>query len=168
MRYLRTNWTREGFVRLPSLLCPSKGLQTNTQDIILSVGLHVPKWMEQSPSWKSERSSSSKRIPHAVWISQVHCRFRKNPPLAHILSQINPVHALASCFCKLDFHILPSTPWSSNRSVYFKFSHQNPMCISVFSYTCHMPSPAHLRCSYGRDEFISHIRENIRTESVGK
>jgi hypothetical protein len=33
-------------------------------------------------------------------------RFHKNPPLIRILSQLNPVHVLKSCFFKLNFNII--------------------------------------------------------------
>jgi hypothetical protein len=137
MTYLRSNWSRG---RLCTAAVPllSKGLQTNTQDLILSDGLHVPKWMEQSPSWKSDRISASKRIPHAEWKWQVHWCFRKNPPLVRSLSQIYPVHALASCFFKLDFLILPSTPRSSNWSFLL---HVFPPKLYV--YFCFIPYVPH-------------------------
>jgi len=87
--------------------------------------------------------------------------FSQEPSTRPILSRINPVHALASYFFKFDFifsHLLLGLPTGRFD---FKFSHQNPMCISISAHTCHMPSPSHLRCSYGRDEFVSHVRENV-------
>jgi hypothetical protein len=164
-KLLWSTWeqTDSGRLCTTSFSLLSKGLRTNTQDLILSVGVHVPKWMEQSPSWKPHSSSAGKRISYAAWKSQVHCRFHKNPLFVRILSQINPLHALASYFFKLGFRILLPTTKS-----FFKFFHQNPMCISIFSHTCHMSSPSHILCSYGCDDFVSHIRENIHTESVWK
>jgi len=77
--------------------------------------------------------------------------------------QSTPSHPISLSLIFTSSHLLLGLPTGR---FYFKFSHQNPMCISVFSHTCHMPSPSDLRCSYGRDEFVSRIREHIHTESV--
>ena len=46
-----------------------------------------------------------------------------------ILSHINPLHVLPSCFYRLCNTILPSTLTSSKRAVVFNFPHQNPLCF---------------------------------------
>jgi hypothetical protein len=39
--------------------------------------------------------------------------------------------------------ILPSTPWSSERSLSFGLSHQNVVQFSLLYHACHMPRPPH-------------------------
>jgi hypothetical protein len=57
--------------------------------------------MEQSPSW--EGNSLSQEITRLLWNPKYHHRVHKNPPLAHILSQMNPVQTFPSYFCKLQY-----------------------------------------------------------------
>jgi hypothetical protein len=54
--------------------------------------------------------------------------FNKDPPPVSITSQINPIHDLAFNVLKIHFKIiLPSTPTSSDLSLYFRFLHQNAL-----------------------------------------
>jgi hypothetical protein len=58
--------------------------------------------------------------------SQDHCRVHSSPTLVHILSQINPAHALSHNFFKIYFKvILVSTPKSSKWSLPFWYSDQS-------------------------------------------
>jgi hypothetical protein len=63
----------------------------------------------------------------------VHCRVLKRPPLAPILSQINPVHTAPSCFCKirliLSFYLCLRLPSSS----FLGDFPQNLICIPLLS-----------------------------------
>ena len=63
----------------------------------------------------------------------------KCPPLAHIPSHFNPVHAPSHCL-KIHFSIiLLSTPRCSNLPLSLTFPHRKPLVPS----TCHMHYPSH-------------------------
>ena len=64
-----------------------------------------------------------------------------SPPLAHILSQINPVCALQSCFFMIHVCvILQPMPEFSMWSFSSIFFHQNLVCISfLFPHKLHVP-----------------------------
>jgi hypothetical protein len=49
--------------------------------------------MEQNPSGEANSSSAIQEILCILQNLKVHCCIQRSPPLATILSQINPVHA---------------------------------------------------------------------------
>jgi hypothetical protein len=101
-------------------------------------------YMEQSPSWKSNRFLASQEIPRILWNAKVHSRIYKCPPLVRIQSRIDPDHALISHFLKIHLNIILSpTPGSSKWSLSFRFPHQNPEYTSTLSHTCYTPCPPH-------------------------
>jgi len=61
---------------------------------------------EQSPSWEANSRSGSQEIPHHFWIQMVHYNVHKNPPLVHILIQMNPDYALTIYLFKIHFTII--------------------------------------------------------------
>jgi len=70
----------------------------------------------QSP-WKPDSHSASEETPYLLWNQKVHYRVNNSPPLAHILSQTNPVHKIPPYFPKIYSNIIiPSTPRSSKWS----------------------------------------------------
>jgi hypothetical protein len=64
-------------------------------------------------SWEANSHSASQKIPLLLWNLKVHYRLHKGQLLAHILSQINPVHT-SHYLPKIHSNIIfPSTPRSS-------------------------------------------------------
>jgi hypothetical protein len=63
--------------------------------------------MEQSPSWEANNSHAvTQEISHLLLNLKVQYRVYKRPPLAPILSQMNPVHTFLSCLPKIHFIII--------------------------------------------------------------
>ena len=75
-----------------------------------------------------------------LWDRKVHYFMQKSLPLVCILSQTDPVHALRSHFFKNHFKCFHPCLVVQ---VSFRFSNQNPVCISVFLYTCNLLGPSH-------------------------
>jgi thiol-disulfide isomerase/thioredoxin len=111
-----------------------------------SVSLRLTDFMGQSP-WEANSFSGSPEVPCILWNLNVHCHLHKSLPLVPILSQINPVHALRSCFYKIHFHvILPSMLASSMYMFPSGFpttKKKTPVFISLLAYTCHIPHSSH-------------------------
>ena len=106
--------------------------------------------MKQSPSWAANQFSASQEIPHILRNPQVHYRVYKCPPPVHILSQLDPFHALTSHCPKIHLNIiLPTSPGLSKWSFSQRFSHRNP------PYTSHLPHMPHQSHSYRFDHPIN-------------
>ena len=110
--------------------------------------------MQQSSSWKANRSSDSQAITRILWNPKFHDRIHKRSPSVHILSQINPV--LASHF---DFWI-SILILSSHLSLGFPSSlHQvSPprpfMYVSCPPYMPHAPSNSFFFIMVNNDKWI--------------
>ena len=99
--------------------------------------------MQKSPSWEANRFSARQEIPRILWNQMFHYRTHNSPPLAPILSQLNPVKNPTSHFLKIHLHIiLPSTPGSPKwpLSPRFPTKTQHTFLLSPIHATC----PAHL------------------------
>jgi hypothetical protein len=74
--------------------------------------------LEQSSSWENDSLPGSQEIPSLIWNSNVCYHVHNSPLLVPILSHVNLVHTLLSCFFKVYFNIvlppmLRSPKWSS-------------------------------------------------------
>jgi hypothetical protein len=93
----------------------------------------VTYFMEQSPSWETNRFSASQEIPHTLWNLKVHYRFHKWPPLISILSQIDPLHAPIIAFTEDPSQYYPPIYAWVFQVVYFRQVSPPKPCIRLYS-----------------------------------
>jgi hypothetical protein len=99
--------------------------------------------MEHCTSWEANRFAASQGIPHILWNPNVYYRIHMCPTPVSVLSQLNPIHTPTSHFLKICLNIiLPSTPGSPHWSLWFRFSHQNPVHTSPLPHTPYIPCPS--------------------------
>jgi len=98
--------------------------------------------MEQSSFREVNRSSAAQEIRRALWKGEIWLLHSKTPPPFPVLSQVTIVQAPLSHFLKFHFYIiLPSKPRPSKWALSLRSPHQNRVCTSPISHTCHMPRP---------------------------
>ena len=91
--------------------------------------------MEQSPSREANRFSASQEIPHILWNPKVHYSIHNSPTHVPVLSQINPVHIIPSCFLKI--HPIYAQVFQAVLSL--RSPHQTPVNICLPLYVLHAP-----------------------------
>jgi hypothetical protein len=104
-----------------------------------------------------------KNFPAFYRTPKVQYRVQKNPPLVHILSHINSIHTIPSYLSKIHLNIVhPPTSSSFQWSLCFWFSHQYPICIPHFPYSCYIP--AHLIVQ--TTKYYSRLRDSMVSVST--
>jgi hypothetical protein len=86
-----------------------------------------------------------KKSPRILWNPKVHYRVHKFPPPVPILTQLIPVHTNTSYFLKIHLNIiLPSTPGSTQWSLFLRLPQQNPVHASPLPHLTYVSRPSHL------------------------
>jgi hypothetical protein len=62
--------------------------------------------MQQCISRETDSGSSLREIPRLLWNLKIHYHVHNSPPLAPIMSQMNPVHTPKPYLFKIHFDIL--------------------------------------------------------------
>lgn len=103
--------------------------------------IHMTNWKDQS-FWEPS-CSSRRQIPCNLWNRNFHYSIDRCPTFAPILKEIKSFHTLPYYLFKTYFNIiLPSMSRTSKESLYFRFFHHSPTCISIEFYACHMLYPS--------------------------
>jgi len=102
-----------------------------TKSNVILVMFIITKYTEQRPSSEANSHSGSQEIPHLLRNPKVHYHVHKSPPFVPNLSRMYPVNIFSPCFPKIRSNIIfPTTLWSSEWSLPFRFTGQNFELIS--------------------------------------
>jgi hypothetical protein len=117
--------------------------QGNVNTVFLLYKLTRQDFLEQTPSWEVNRSSSNQEIPCILQNPNVHYRTHKRPPPVRILSHSHLVND-PILFLKFYYIILlSSTSKFSKWSPSLRSTHQIPLYALNVSQMCHFPYPSH-------------------------
>jgi len=100
--------------------------------------------LQEAESLQASSISASQGFSSDLCIPTFHNRVHKRPQNVSILSQMNPVHALAFSFFKIRFNIIIASS-AGLLSLLFPFSPPNAVCISLSPLRATRPAhPIHL------------------------
>jgi hypothetical protein len=132
-----------------AVLCVGSGLVTGwspVQGVLPTVNHSLTHSLTHGtePFLRSCQLCSYSRTSQHFMESEGSYRVNKSPPLVPILSQIDPIHTIASYLSKIHFNTVhPPTSCSSQWSLTFWLLSQYPICIPILPYSCYMPCPSH-------------------------
>lgn len=102
------------------------------------------------------------------------CNVHNGPPLVSILSQLNLIHSLPCCLFKFQFNIIFLSMFMSKKPgcvLFWVFSYQNFVCISLLHDACHKIQTYALRLDHSNNIWRGkHIMKLLikQTHSISK